>query len=479
MALVQLRAVRGPAAPSEALCLAKPIQLGRGPPLCVTDKRVSRRHCTLEMRAGKLRLLPTHVNPCFYIPREAVHNGELPQELEPVLQGSSKDLRPGDIFGLLPDTHIYEVVHIDEGGFSKGETICDDLLSSEENGVVRMCGETEMDPVVPLRPQEELDTVTSGEPHDLPQAKGAPAKRCLPKWMLDAVNPSHSTGPTGISSSRSARAGSGRTSSKRTPQKGRMASTLQGNGTASEYQQQQWEPDEQADGEQIFTTPHWLHITEDGGNESVNEEESAEATNTLLASDPLDGKSDSPATVPARDSATPEDELDEPAVPLVQQTDNQMPINCRTPCSYGRSCYRKNPVHFTECSHPGDPDYKKEDAKPQNNQPQCPYGTACYRQNPQHKRDFQHTTQPASHVGSRCGYDSNDMFVVDDVDDSDEGEEEEKSADPEWCPAENDDEVEDAKQFVKRDSDTDDNEEAEDIDTLVDEAKEFVKRRRV
>uniref|UniRef100_A0A8C4N3E2 PBZ-type domain-containing protein n=1 Tax=Eptatretus burgeri TaxID=7764 RepID=A0A8C4N3E2_EPTBU len=424
MALVQLRAVRGPAAPSEALCLAQPVQLGRGPPLGVTDKRVSRRHCTLELRAGKLRLLPTHVNPCFYIPREAVHNGELPQELEPVLQGSSKNLRPGDIFGLLPDTHIYEVVHIDDAGFSEGETTCDNSLNLEEN----TAGDPEMNPVVPFRPREELDTVTSGEPLDLAQAQGAPTKRCLPKWMLDAVTPSYSPSPTGT---RSTRAGSGRDSSKRTAKKGRVASTLQGSGAASDYQQQQGEPDDQADAEQIFTTPHWLHITEDGGNEPVNEEEeeeeAAEATESLLASEPLDGKSDSPATVAGRDSATPEDKSDEPAVSLVLQADNQNPINGRTPCSYGRSCYRKNPVHFAECSHPGDPDYEEEDAKPQENQPECPYGTACYRytlrcpnahqlrithdvlhpnrpggslfvlyrRNPQHKRDFQHTTQPA------------------------------------------------------------------------------------
>lgn len=69
----------------------------------------------------------------------------------------------------------------------------------------------------------------------------------------------------------------------------------------------------------------------------------------------------------------------------------------RTPCPYGATCYRKNPAHRTEQSHPGDSDHEDEKPKTSDSKddkgvdkPQCPYGKTCYRQNPQHKRDYKH-----------------------------------------------------------------------------------------
>lgn len=44
---------------------------------------------------------------------------------------------------------------------------------------------------------------------------------------------------------------------------------------------------------------------------------------------------------------------------------------------------RKNPVHFQECSHPGDSDYEEEKTEDgdddDDERPECPYGTHCYR----------------------------------------------------------------------------------------------------
>jgi len=77
----------------------------------------------------------------------------------------------------------------------------------------------------------------------------------------------------------------------------------------------------------------------------------------------------------------------------------------RAPCKYGEQCYRRNPAHKEEYSHPGDEDYSPEpeqdEAQPftsadaTDSRPECEYGTSCYRQNPQHKRDFKHTQPPA------------------------------------------------------------------------------------
>lgn len=73
-------------------------------------------------------------------------------------------------------------------------------------------------------------------------------------------------------------------------------------------------------------------------------------------------------------------------------------VQTRVPCKYGESCYRRNPAHKAEFSHPGDDDYSliQEEESPlsDNDKPECQYGTSCYRQNPQHKRDFKHTQPP-------------------------------------------------------------------------------------
>ncbi|XP_034177442.2 uncharacterized protein LOC117602943 isoform X1 [Osmia lignaria lignaria] len=60
----------------------------------------------------------------------------------------------------------------------------------------------------------------------------------------------------------------------------------------------------------------------------------------------------------------------------------------REKCKYGEKCYRKNPQHKAEYSHPEDADYNIPD-----NREECPYGSRCYRKNPQHKMQFKHTSR--------------------------------------------------------------------------------------
>ncbi|KAL6256197.1 hypothetical protein P5V15_012313 [Pogonomyrmex californicus] len=61
----------------------------------------------------------------------------------------------------------------------------------------------------------------------------------------------------------------------------------------------------------------------------------------------------------------------------------------REKCMYGVRCYRKNPNHKNNYSHPDDSDYDEVDDRQE-----CPYGVKCYRKNPQHKAQFKHTTTP-------------------------------------------------------------------------------------
>ncbi|NWT97629.1 APLF factor, partial [Urocynchramus pylzowi] len=133
----------------------------------------------------------------------------------------------------------------------------------------------------------------------------------------------------------------------------------------------------------------------------------------------------------------------------------------RTPCKYGSGCYRKNPIHFQQFSHPNDDDYHNIETVAQgdhDSRPECPYGTACYRKNPQHKLEYKHSAPPGKRDVKKDGvndgeaneYDLNDSFI-------DEEEEcEPTDEDSDWEPS----------------SEEKDN---EDVDTLEQETCRFVR----
>ncbi|NXM27935.1 APLF factor, partial [Oxyruncus cristatus] len=137
----------------------------------------------------------------------------------------------------------------------------------------------------------------------------------------------------------------------------------------------------------------------------------------------------------------------------------------RTPCMYGSACYRKNPIHFQQFSHPNDDDYYDMEIISQDNndnRPECPYGTACYRKNPQHKLEYKHTApsgkrtveKDSANDGEANEYDLNDSFI-----DDEEEECEPTDEDSDWEPS----------------SEEKDN---EDVETLVQEAGRFVKTKK-
>ncbi|NXN82958.1 APLF factor, partial [Bombycilla garrulus] len=136
----------------------------------------------------------------------------------------------------------------------------------------------------------------------------------------------------------------------------------------------------------------------------------------------------------------------------------------RTPCMYGSSCYRKNPLHFQQFSHPNDDDYHDLEVVAQgdnDSRPECPYGTACYRKNPQHKLEYKHSAPPGKRAvgkdsandGGANEYDLSDSFIDDD---EEEEECELTDEDSDWEPS----------------SEEKDN---EDVETLVQEARRFVR----
>ncbi|XP_061888657.1 aprataxin and PNK-like factor isoform X1 [Entelurus aequoreus] len=97
----------------------------------------------------------------------------------------------------------------------------------------------------------------------------------------------------------------------------------------------------------------------------------------------------------------------------------------RSPCPYGKDCYRKNPLHFRESSHPGDSDYEEEEQREaeEEERPQCPYGADCYRKNPLHRKEYTHARRAArsTRAPPRRTADedeSEDSFIDDDSEDA-------------------------------------------------------------
>ncbi|KAF4520985.1 hypothetical protein B566_EDAN002481 [Ephemera danica] len=75
----------------------------------------------------------------------------------------------------------------------------------------------------------------------------------------------------------------------------------------------------------------------------------------------------------------------------------------RQSCKYGQSCYRKNPQHRLDFSHPGDADFVVVTAPAPGSKPACPYGSNCYRKNPQHIQDYDHTQPPTATSPAKQG----------------------------------------------------------------------------
>ncbi|XP_019881706.1 aprataxin and PNK-like factor [Aethina tumida] len=69
----------------------------------------------------------------------------------------------------------------------------------------------------------------------------------------------------------------------------------------------------------------------------------------------------------------------------------------RDRCWYGPTCFRRNPEHMQQFSHPGDADYL---SYPNDPRPGCSYGAACYRKSSKHRIQYKHEKPPAKRPSS-------------------------------------------------------------------------------
>ncbi|KAK5616453.1 hypothetical protein CRENBAI_011213 [Crenichthys baileyi] len=386
--------------------------LGRGPFLGISDTRVSRHHGLLENLNGKLRLKPTHVNPCFIL-------SSLNVDPRPLEKGSWHQLHPGDLLSLLPGRFIYRVEAV---GGKESTPRNSQNLEEEEEGELPVPDDVEAPPAGGPE-QEQMSDPDGNEPsrdfiqddstrglgvqNDKPRP--ASRRRVLPAWMTAAVTAPKTPAAapkvqSGVKRSKLAAASS---ATQATPTTSSLPSGV-----------------ELHDVEKRSTKKSRKLSREEENLPTEMEAPSEESTSRLQVKPSRSGVSSDFDHL----STELEDEgkgegFSEKAETRKSPKEEKSQSRVRTPCPYGKDCYRKNPLHFNECSHPGDSDYEEEEEE-EEDRPECPYGTDCYRKNPLHRKEFKHTKKPARSARSMAKNtpdedvsDDDDSFINDDSDD--------------------------------------------------------------
>ncbi|XP_027309182.2 aprataxin and PNK-like factor isoform X2 [Anas platyrhynchos] len=521
MAAVRLAPADGgcpvPLPPGETL-------LGRGPLLGITDKRVSRKHAILEVVDGQI-----HVNPCFY---QSAENGRL----LPLEAHEWHSLKFGDSFSLLVDKYIFKVISAHpvestvrnnpEVGAEAAASVHPVEMSCSPSLVQPSCSTSEMQGIAKIR-QNDSNSTLLVPPYDdeNEQSKSIQRKRVLPSWMLDSdllvqrvSKPAMKGGTRKIKHQE--RRESNMESLKSDVnmlQRKRLASEITDNLIDEEDDEEERSclsspSSENASGFPLESTmgnmegngktetkktgstmeknDRQLHSKRSkttgqisNKRNRIEESENKEQITGSTSQQALSGRT-SQYFGAQEGTHEPDADLDyeteiSDTTRSVDASESSKQIKRkRTPCMYGTGCYRKNPIHFQQFSHPNDDDYHETDTLTEgndDNRPECPYGTACYRKNPQHKLEYKHTAPPGtgrrtrqrtSKNGKRAlekdsdndgepnEYDLNDSFI-----DDEEEECEPTDEDSDWEPS----------------SEDKDN---EDVETLVKEANRFVKTKK-
>ncbi|XP_068178548.1 aprataxin and PNK-like factor isoform X2 [Antennarius striatus] len=362
--------------------------LGRGPLLGISDKRVSRHHGLLENLEGELRLKPTHINPCFV-------QSSLTDDPRPLQRDVWHRLQDGDLFSLLPGRLVYQVVAVGGAQHTPSQMFEEPPASlqpdEEPAPVIGQDGAQttpqEEAPPPSLPHQERVDRPTGRTQEDQRGVALEPRRRSLPAWMMAAVAPhsSSSFSPRGSSGVKGRKGAAGKRAKTSPPEE-------------EEEEEEEVKkmrrkiPDEEdvAPPTTVESPPCLLFSGGPGGGATLTR------VSVLQVPEGRPGGS-SRSRVRTEGEEEGGGATSRPAPPTSNSGPTAPPPQAaRPPCPYGKDCYRKNPLHFQESSHPGDPDYEEEEEEDDDDRPECPYGNGCYRKNPLHRKEYKHTQRPAT-----------------------------------------------------------------------------------
>ncbi|XP_041987232.1 aprataxin and PNK-like factor isoform X3 [Aricia agestis] len=337
---------------------------GRGKLLGCDDKRISRNHGELRVLEDHIEIKALHQNPCFYTKKGS-------EEKEILKKDSVINLSNGDRFGLLPDAFWYEVVKCINGSQAtvKEDANTEEYIEQTLNPDETRNDNAESPSIIPNASDTVLNTNNSSVQSNLSNNDSETTKVTVKrthsieqsdsiiennkKFKTDSVEVKDDLeiGPTVV----------------QTAPTGLQAATTEGQIDATivktEPVEVKTEPVEvKTKPTEVKTEP--TEVKNKPTQDTSSENNDTEAANVKQESNDAVGPSGNQAN-----------------------NDGAVNNNARTPrerCMYGANCYRRNPAHFTQFSHPNDADWGAGVQAP------CPFGAACGRRDPRHYRDHTH-----------------------------------------------------------------------------------------
>ena len=461
--------------------------LGRGKHFEINDKRVSRNHAVLLLDSDGLTLKSTHINPCFVY---------LKAKNKKILlkQGEDISLQEEDEFSLLQDKYQFLVqVSLKE---NHKRVLVEETASTSDNQTSKMSSKLEKKENDTITCQihgnkevtenvsaKKISKLTKIFPQKKTTAKSdstatspTPAKkRKLPRWMIknqsafndDAINLNKSN------PSRSASANVCVTNESTNNCENTVAAAIAnekvGNNIHAELQENDVKR-ETLSGD--FGKNNFVRSPRNIKPESPSVSRSTDVNSDDEAIEKNTSESNLTQNIDTEKVSKIAGENDTDTMSSLSNSSS--PVKIREPCVFGKSCYRKNPVHLQEFSHPGDNDYvSHSSSNDEDHRPECEYGLQCYRKNPNHKRKFRHTRRVnPKRIATKPKQDDQDEDnSYDDsfIDDEEEEEEDIVSDDSDWNP--------DLKKKQKESKSDSDQDSDEDISALVSSAKKFTKNK--
>jgi hypothetical protein len=384
--------------------------LGRGALQC-NDKRISRNHATIEVTASEVKLTANHINPCFLKIADS-------KTLTVLRKDSAAQLNDGDTFAFLPDDFWFKI-----------RTVEDNLELTENKN-------------------EAVDLEQTVKRHLDTSDEAAPDKRI--KIEAEYKNEGSEIGQT--EEIKNEESNDNKTHVHDTENSLGLTQLLDNliNDVADE-----------TNNITEASTDNNLHIEE--ANESDQEKDAACDTTSNLPQD--------------EEITSSHEEQEETGEPSSEKADDgtnpgtSNPKPKREKCWYGAECYRKNPIHRQEFTHPGDSDFESD---PDDKRPVCSFGAQCYRKNKSHRKSYKHPPREppgkkkrvrkkvdrlnvadSEEISALDLSDSEDPFIADD--DSDEDFEDTDEDDSDFEDSQN---VEEDSENIKR---------------LIKEAKRYIK----
>ncbi|XP_050680961.1 aprataxin and PNK-like factor isoform X2 [Leptidea sinapis] len=422
--MVMIKLVRTDTTEASKINLGVGIHIfGRGSLLQCDDKRVSRKHGQLEVKERYLSIKALHHNPCFY-------TKDCNKDVKVLKHNEEIDLDTGDCFGLLPDKYWFEIIVCPESEsdiqYKNINTVAPGSLCQ-----TRGLNENNIDNET-MYEDNYADTEATKHNDDPGSPSLISSENQLPNIDIAENLQSNMSNKNTTENSFHTTEGNERTSNaseNQLPNIIELAKNLESNmsnenSTENSYHRiDEKERTSNASENQLpniidvaenlqsnmnneNTTENSFHSTDENesnnndnvmnanDNESNNTENSnvEESKGTTKRSHSVDEDQPKrikkePLEIKQEPQPGPSDHNIEDTSPSKDSTlspAHKPQQTVRERCYYGANCYRRNPTHLSQFSHPRDSDWGSSDKGI------CPYGAKCLKPDLRHWALHQH-----------------------------------------------------------------------------------------